>query len=450
MTSYYDTNLKLNFSDAFYNIETNQKYKRQNISNPNFKPSPTFNYEIDKLYGDFNRQDYIRVTPTTLSNYVYASGGYLDYTIPDLSKSGVIDRLYIEIQITNKNALNTLQVPSLPLTYGIKTMLGSNEVYTHDSDDQLIYCYRQINDKNKTTLTQLYGINMQVGGAGLISIPALTTVSYLIPIRSLISDINFYLPSEDLGLKIRIQFKNGISNNTVNVGQANGGVGDNQIFIEKCDLIIHYTELTNINLIPLKSLNFWDYKIPSFFAHNIYPLTTNSLTQNNQYSIKLTSLQGLSCNFMLIFIRIENPTITQGLDSLVDSRMTDVDIQNVNNKSLYSSYYLDYNQTNAEFYSRLFGKHSVLWEYVQDYANLSRIVFIPLGVHTCGIYEYIEKGNIYGVPYTFDNDHYLKFRYGGNTVNGNFNLHCMFAHVSWLRVDATKGLKMSTLKLERS
>ena len=184
MTSYYDTNLKLNFSDAFYNIETNQKYKRQNISNPNFKPSPTFNYEIDKLYGDFNRQDYIRVTPTTLSNYVYASGGYLDYTIPDLSKSGVIDRLYLELQIINKNALNTLRVPSIPLTYEIKTMLGSNDVYTHDADDQLIYCYRQINDKNKTTLTQLYGLNMQVGGGGLISIPALTTVSYFIPIRT--------------------------------------------------------------------------------------------------------------------------------------------------------------------------------------------------------------------------------------------------------------------------
>jgi hypothetical protein len=447
-TSYYDSNLKLNSSDAFYNIEVYNKYKRQTISNPNFKPSPQFNYETDKFNADFNRQDYIRITPTTLSNYVYSSGGYLDYTLPVVP--GVIDRQYIDLQITNQNALNNLHTPSIPLTFSIKTMTGSNEINTFDGDDQLLYCYRYINDKNKAALLNQFGITMQVGGAGLLSINPQATVSYLIPIRTLLSDVNFFYPSDSIGLKIRIQFRNGISSNTQNVGVANGGVGDNQIFINKCDLIVHYTELTNVNLKPLISQNFWDYKVPSFFEHNIYPFTVNSLVQGNTYNIKMTSLQGLSANFMLIWIRIDNPTISQGLDSLLDSKLTNIDIQNVNNKSLYSSYYLDYNQTNAEFYSRLFGKHDVLWEYVNDYAGLSRIVFIPLGVHTSGVKCYINEATTYGCPYTFDTDHYLKFQYNGNTVNGNYNLHCLFAHISWLRVDATQGLNNLTMKLYRS
>ena len=67
--------------------------------------------------------------------------------------------------------------------------------------------------------------------------------NYLIPIRTLISEINFYKP-DALKLKLRVQFRNGISSNT-------GQVADNEFYINKCDLICHYKELTTTNLNPL-------------------------------------------------------------------------------------------------------------------------------------------------------------------------------------------------------
>ena len=438
--SYYDTVVKNKISNAFFNIEAYNKHKRQIVTNPNFKLQ--YNFEVDKYVGDFNRQNFIRVTPVSNSSTAYASGGYLDYVLPTFA--GVIDKFYIDLEITNKNALNILRIPSLPLTYEVKTMNGSNDLHTFNKDDQLLYCYKFINSKNKTALTNQFGINMQVGGGGLISINPLQTVNYLIPIRTLLSDINFFYATDKLGLKLRIQFNNGISSNNQDTGVANGGVADGEIFINKCDLIIHYTELTASNLDPIKSLSYWDYKLPAFFSHSQISIT-NGLVQGEKYNLKMTSLQEMSANFMLIFIRLENPRTLQGLDSLVDSKLTDIDIQNVNNKSVYSTYLFDHKSTNVELISRLFGKHDVLWEYMNDYANLSRIVFIPLGVHTCGVKSYIDDGIVYGCPYVFIGDHYIKFTYNGNTLAGNYNLHCLFANISYLRV-SNGGLSITLTK----
>ena len=453
--SYFDTTLKLNNSDAFYNFETNQLIKRQTVSNPNFKPSPQYDFELKNYNNDFDREQYTRITPTTLTNLVYQSGAYLDFVLPCVN--GVIDRFYLDLQITNQNTFNALNMPSIPLTFTIKTMVGSNEINTFDGDDQLVYCYRFINSNNKTPLLQLFGINMQVGGGAYITINANSTNNYLVPIRTLLSDVNFYLPPNNgqnsLGLKIRIQFRQGVSSNIANFDQNNGGVADNQIFINKCDLICHYLELTNVNLSPLQSLSWWDYKIPCFYEHMVYPISTTGLVQNNAYKIKLTSLQGLSCNYLIMFIRQDNPIPNQGqaIEGLVDSKIYNVDIQNINNKSLYSAYLFDYINTNSENYSRLFGKHDVLWQYVNDYAGLSRMIFIPLGVYSCGVKEYVNNGNVYGCPYTFDTDHYVNFNYGGNTIgSGNYNLHVLFAHISMLRVDATKGLNNIVMSLIRS
>ena len=73
-----------------------------------------------------------------------------------------------------------------------------------------------------------------------------------------------------------------------------------------------------------------------------------------------------------------------------------------------------------------------------------------MGVCHSGVSDYLKDGLIYGCPYVFDGDHYLKFKFNGTTTAGNFNLHVLFAHVSFLRTDATNGLDKITINIIRS
>jgi hypothetical protein len=112
---------------------------------------------------------------------------------------------------------------------------------------------------------------------------------------------------------------------------------------------------------------------------------------------------------------------------------------------VYNSFNFDYDFTNKEFISRFFLKYDILSEYMMDYAGLSRIIFIPLGVEKGGVKCYIEDGLIYGSPYKFEDSEYtLNFTYNGNTINNStFNLHVLFANISYLRLEKVKTISKS-------
>jgi hypothetical protein len=80
MSSYFENFTSKKQSDAFYNIEAYQLISRKVVTHPLYRAM--FNFETSKWAQDFSREQYIKVTPITLSNNVYASGGYMDYDLP--------------------------------------------------------------------------------------------------------------------------------------------------------------------------------------------------------------------------------------------------------------------------------------------------------------------------------------------------------------------------------
>ncbi len=95
--------------------------------------------------------------------------------------------------------------------------------------------------------------------------------------------------------------------------------------------------------------------------------------------------------------------------------------------------------------NRFLLKHDIISEYMMGYVGLSRINFIPLGVEKCGVKSYIEVGLIYGSPYKFeDSEYFLNFTYNGITINNSsFNLHVLFANISYLRLEKIKLVSKS-------
>ncbi len=370
-TSYFDKKVLTNPKGFFYNDQLFRTNEHALRGHSLFKLG--YNFEVNETVNIFNKENYIRVVPESQAQTVYNSGGTINFTLPD-QFPGIHCEHFLDLQILNNHGANDAQVPSIPLTYQVKLLIGTTELATYNQDQQLLNCYKFINSKNKAYLTALYGINMVNGGGGLITLTHAVPYSYLIPLKTPISGVNFYKP-QNLNLRIQIVFNNGISHDVGNVPNLN-------ILVTKCDLICYIKELTSVSLNPLKSAKFLDYRLHSFFKNEYYQLSTTGLLQNKQYVIKLpsSSLAGLACNFMLLFIRKENPTVTEGVDSIVDSKLTTIAIKNNSGSSIYNSYNFDYNITNIELLSRFVGKYDCFYEYFNDYAAFKKIIFLPLGI----------------------------------------------------------------------
>ena len=88
-TSYFDEKIKTDSKNSFYNLEAQQTLNIKPIANKSFYGIQNY-FDKASYYQDFNREQYLRLTPVSLTNFPFISGANIDYNLPKVN--GVYER----------------------------------------------------------------------------------------------------------------------------------------------------------------------------------------------------------------------------------------------------------------------------------------------------------------------------------------------------------------------
>ena len=413
-------------SSTFNQYETDKYYDTVQVSNRT--TGEVFNIQKFQLYTNMNVTRQFIINCKILPNYPFTSGLYGDFEIPFMNNA-VLHKLFIKLRIKNTNANNALTIPIIPYIFKhITVIVGSSELSSIQPIEQHMYLYREINEYNKGLLAPLYGIlaNPNANSNDKLVIPANTEVEYYFPVKTVLSDINYYLGKLQQVITVRCTFRQNISVNP-------NLVADGEIQILKFDMILDYCDVTESNLSSLRSSSYLDYKLPSGLTIQSYLINNVGLTNGQNYSVKFNSFHG-SAHGLFILIEKDNKTQADGLQAVHNSLLTDVYIQNPNNVSIFGSYTYNYNQDNIAFFSKYF-TNGFMRDYFNDHGDIAngRILYIPIA-GSKSIPQYFATGESSSIFNFGDGDYTIYFKYNGQTVNGNYNLTMIFLQPQLIRL----------------
>ena len=128
MASYYDTIIKQDIKNDFYNLEAYQTINVKPQINKNFVSNKQWYFNLAAYDQDFNREQYLRSTSiSTLTKTAFVSGANTEFNVPKIGNSAY-DTFYLDLEIKNNNLVNDLLIPSIPLLYSVKLLSGTTNI----------------------------------------------------------------------------------------------------------------------------------------------------------------------------------------------------------------------------------------------------------------------------------------------------------------------------------